>query len=162
MLRSTQQPFLIIGIDPGVNTGFAIYDKRSRQFKVVKSMNIVNTLLELQTLSLNPAIKLIVVENPSLNSPVFHKDTVIAKSGIDGFAKKAQNVGAVGRDAVILLQWCKALFNEVDIREHRPSKSNSLLTKQDHATFCKMTGYTGKSSSEHSRDAGMLAWFYSK
>ena len=40
MLISTQQPFLIIGIDPGVNTGFAIYDKRSRQFKVVKSMNI--------------------------------------------------------------------------------------------------------------------------
>ncbi len=138
-------PSVILGIDPGANTGVATY--------------IDGLLTELQTVPPHHIERLIrgrqparvVFEDSRLQSHTWTR----AKSGAAS-AKMARNVGQV--DA-----WCSlitAVCGELGVPAHgiSPARKGAKL---DAKRFAAITGWAG-SSNEHARDAAMVAWPYRK
>jgi hypothetical protein len=131
---------IYVGIDPGVNTGLAIWNKTERT-------------LELKTVKLHQAwdavraikdqIHTLVIENPNLWN--YFTDHKAARARLQG-------AGSVKRD---FSAWKDFLADEkIPFCAVRPDKKrNELATNKD--TFSRITGYTGKSS-EHARVAAML------
>lgn len=134
---------LLIGIDPGRNTGFATFNPEERK-------------LDLYTLKLHDAFfqidKLhdcfdleVAIENPNLWT--HFKDNKAAKA-------KLQGAGSVKRD---YSAWADFLDDyKIPYRAVRPDKTRNGYAV-DAALFAKITGYT-KKSSEHARVAALLVW----
>jgi hypothetical protein len=131
---------LFVGIDPGVNTGLAVWDKEGKKLdlktvKLHQGFDIVR--------SLKANIKSVVIENPNLWN--YFTDSKAARARLQG-------AGSVKRD---FKAWQDFLADEgIPFHAVRPDKRrNALATNKDH--FQRITGYTGKSS-EHARVAAML------
>lgn len=129
---------LAIGIDPGVKTGIAIKNIETGEYLLVKTMKIHEAIELVRSLYLNYVLY-VVVEDA-------RKRTWFGKTG----AERWKGAGSIMRDCKI---W-EDLLNSLGIRSdfRKPQKGQ---TKIPHEYFEKVTGWTG-SSSEHSRDAGML------
>lgn len=133
-----------IGIDAGVNTGFAkMYG---------------NDLVEVKTYSIIEALQAVewtikYASENGLNLKVFIEDARKRK-WIDPKAGKErlQGVGSVKRDCAIWEEFC--VFHDVDFELVAP-KDN--ITKLSADKFEKITGWKGRTS-EHARDAAMLIW----
>lgn len=134
---------LILGIDPGANTGVArIEDGQLVSLQTIAPHEIERTLRE-------AAPDRVVFEDSRLQSHTWTRGKSIAAT-----AKMARNVGQV--DA-----WCSlitAVCGELGIPAHGISpKSKGAKTKE--AAFVEATGWQGRSN-EHTRDAAMVAWPY--
>jgi len=135
---------VIIGIDTGVNTGFAAWDRKNKNF------------LQLDTVFIHKALER--VSNVLLNSNyrlfVRVEDARLATFGRGDRANmsKAQGAGSVKRDAKIwedFLTDCGIPFELV-----RPAMRKKKLTS---AEFKKITGWTAPTN-QHGRDAAMLVY----
>ena len=134
---------VILGIDPGVSTGCAIY--RAGQLNEMRTIgpHEINVLLT----ELQPSR--VVFEDSRLQSHTWSKAPSRAAA-----AKMARNVGEI--DA-----WCRlitALCEQLGIAAHGISPlAKGAKVKAE--KFASITGWK-KSSNEHSRDAAMVAWKY--
>lgn len=134
---------VILGIDPGANTGLAIY----RDGALVALRTIAPVELEAEIVALWPIR--IIFEDSRLQSHTWTKAASRAAA-----AKMARNVGQV--DA-----WC-SLIVAICAKHGIPAHGISPLGKGgklNAEAFEKATGWTA-SSNEHSRDAAMVAWPY--
>ena len=134
---------LILGIDPGANTGVAHFlDGELAHLETIAPHQIERTLREAMP-------SRVVFEDSRLQSHIWTKADGIAK-----VAKVARNVGEI--DA-----WCRlitAVCGELGIPAHGISpKSKGAKIKE--AAFIETTGWQGRSN-EHTRDAAMVAWPY--
>ena len=129
-----------IGIDCGVNTGIAIWEKGRKVFVLVGSLMIHEA---------RERVKEFCVSYPG---QVFVKveDARQVRFGTDKF--KAQGAGSVKRDAKIWEDFLSSLGEAYQMV--RPTK---LLTKIPAERFMVITGYKGKTNS-HARDAAMLVY----
>lgn len=129
-----------IGIDTGVNTGFAVWDKDRRE------------LVELSTLKIHRAMERVKELSDSHDIKVYFEDARqrqwFGRSGVE----KLQGAGSVKRDCSIWEDYLTDLG--VEFYAIAP-KNNS--TKMNASFFSKITGYQGRTS-EHSRDAAMLVF----
>ena len=136
-------PVLVVGIDPGIDTGYAVYDV------------LFNELTEAVTISfweawnkaalMNPAQVLYVVEDPAQNKPVWNRN--LPKNAN---LKVAQDVGGNKREARLMIKGLRRLGFVVDaVRPEGPKWTSRY--------FRGITGYEGRVS-EHVRDAARLAW----
>lgn len=131
---------IIIGIDPGVSTGCAIY--RAGQLTELRTIgpHEINVLLtEMQP-------NRVVFEDSRLQSHTWSKAPSRAAA-----AKMARNVGEI--DA-----WCKlitALCEQLGIAAHgiSPKSKGAKLTAEQ---FAVVTGWAGRSN-QHERDAALVA-----
>jgi len=144
------KPKYVIGIDGGVNTGYAVYDRIERKLTTVFTTDFWGAvrLLDLVAAPENIADYEVYIENPSGNAPTF------AKQGAKGmlvYNKISQNVGANKREAILLIEYCR--LKGIKVTPVRPNKSS--MTKLSADKFQKITGYVGRTS-EHSRDASMM------
>ena len=147
---------LKIGIDPGANTGFCVFNTKTRQIQTIGTTDFWSFIDFIQGLvnyckenNHNPVDELLfVIENPNLNKPVFTK-RYDAKS-VNSLLKVAQNVGENKRDAKLLISYIKKLGFKV--REIKP-----VTSKWDEPLFRRITKYQG-STSEHARDAAKLVY----
>lgn len=134
---------LILGLDPGMNTGVAHYlDGALVLLETIGPNEIERTLREAM-----PAR--VVFEDSRLQSHTWTRGKGAAAS-----AKMARNVGQV--DA-----WCyliTAICGELGIPAHGISPAGKGAKVQADA-FSVITGWKG-SSNEHNRDAAMVAWPY--
>ena len=134
---------LILGIDPGANTGVATYiGGKLAHLDTIAPVDIA-ARIELA----RPAR--VVFEDSRLESYVWSQ----IKSR-PAALKMARNVGEV--DA-----WCKlivAVCAQLDIPAHGISPKGKGA-KVGAAEFERITGWTG-ASNEHERDAAMVAWPY--
>lgn len=134
---------LILGIDPGANTGIAhIVDGALTRLLTIAPHEVERTLREAM-----PAR--VVFEDSRLQSHTWTRGKTGAAS-----AKMARNVGQV--DA-----WCNlitAICGELGIPAHGISPAGKG-GKLDAERFAAVTGWTG-ASNEHTRDAAMVAWPY--
>lgn len=143
-----------IGLDPGVKTGFCLYDNTAR--KIVKLCTLefweVFDIISQLNDSYITGIKRLkfVIENPALNKPTFNKE---GGNTALKMQKIAQNVGYNKREAMLLIEGIRRLGYEV--KEVVPSKKSAYKGKITKQFFNKLSGWTG-SSSQHARDAGML------
>ena len=133
---------IIIGLDPGVNTGVAIYEAGA----LIKLMTI--TPWRIPEVLIGQSVSRVIFEDSRLQSHVW-----IKAKGAAGL-KVARNIGEV--DA-----WCKlivATCETIGIPAHGISPKGKGA-KLSAATFTASTGWTGKSN-EHQRDAAMVAYPY--
>lgn len=129
---------IFIGIDTGVNTGFATFNTQTKELKCC-TLKIHQAMNEVQTLH-NKSKVFVRVEDPR------------QRKWIQGGREKLQGVGSVKRDAKIwedFLQDKKIPFEMV-----APKNNTTKLNTKD---FQRFTGYTERTS-EHARDASMLVF----
>lgn len=128
----------IIGIDPGVNTGFAVWN--GTEFVEITSTNIITATEKVKTLADN------------FNVMVYYEDARLrhwfGKSG----REKLMGAGSVRRDSQIWETVCNLL--NIPFVAVAP-KDN--MTKLNAKQFEMYTGWKGRTN-EHGRDAAMLVF----
>ena len=135
---------ILIGIDTGVNTGFAVAEDKGNggELQKVTSISITQAMQqvnELITQHGKEVVQLII-------------EDARQRKWFTGGREKAQGVGSVKRDAKIWEDWCTE--NQINFKMIHP-KNNS--TKYKAETFKQITGWTGRTN-EHARDAAMLVF----
>lgn len=136
---------LIVGIDPGKNSGMALISNGNTilQLETVRPWQVMEVLQvwEIE----HGKISKVYMEDPRQNKPLFGKK---GNKGVLG--RIAQNVGSNKRDT----DWLEHLITD--------AKYNLVLCrptteKWNAQTLKTITGYSGKSNS-HTRDAIKLAY----
>lgn len=134
---------LIVGIDPGVNTGFAtLLDGAVIELETIHPVDIYDMLFKLQ-----PAR--VVFEDSRLTSYLFTTNprAAVAKN-------MARKVGQVDMVCGLIVEVCARLgFAAHGIS---PKGKGAKLNAEK---FAAATGWAG-ASNEHTRDACMVAWPY--
>lgn len=133
---------ILIGIDPGVNTGFA------------KSYD--GTLVEVKTYSIIEAMRVAAftigqAKRYGHDLTIYIEDARKRK-WVTGGREKLQGVGSVKRDCGIWEEFC--LYYDVDFELVAPKNNKTKLSADE---FKRYTGWAHRTS-EHARDATMLIW----
>ncbi len=130
---------IIIGIDTGVNTGFATFNTETKESECL-CLLIHEALEKVNSLQRKGEKLFVCVEDAR------------KRKWVQGGREKLQGVGSVKRDAKI---WEDFLTQKkIPFRMIAPKNNRTKLTKE---TFQSYTGYKGKTN-EHSRDAYMLIY----
>lgn len=133
---------LVMGVDPGANTGIAHYEDGKLALLVTITPCKIARYIE------RIAPDRVIFEDSRLQSKVWTPAKGAAA------LKVARNVGEI--DA-----WCRlitAVCEELGIPAHGISPKGKGA-KVNAAQFAKLTGWTA-SSNEHTRDGAMVAWPY--
>lgn len=140
---------IYVGIDTGVSTGFAIWDKSQKALTEVKTLKIhqaMDRIRELTAVYLKKEI-CVRVEDPRQRT-WFGTERMTR----DEERKKLQGVGSVKRDATIWEEFLTDLGVEFEMVAPKRNR-----TKLDQETFVAYTKWK-KRTSEHARDAAMLVY----
>lgn len=130
---------LIIGIDPGVRTGIAIWSRRTKQYTQI------TTLPHHYATQLVASIK-------DLKIFIRFEDARLRKWFGKSGPEVQQGAGSVKRDSQLWQEWCE--MNNIPFEAVAPKDNR---TKLDAATFKTWTGWKA-STNEHGRDAAMLVY----
>lgn len=133
---------VMVGIDTGVNTGFAVALDEGQGGRLIE----VNSLTITQSMS--RVIQLCELYGHA--EVCLYIEDARQRKWFTGGREKAQGVGSVKRDAQIWEDWCKE--NKINYKLIHP-KDNCTKYKAD--AFKKVTGWLGRTN-EHARDAAML------
>ncbi len=136
-------PVLVIGIDPGVKTGWCVYDVLHGEITEAATITLWEAYYKAETM--NPDWVLFKVEDPAQNKPVWNRN--LSK---DANLKVAQDVGGNKKEARLLIEGLRGLGFCVDAVRPTEGKWTSRY-------FRGITGYEGRVS-QHVRDAGRLSW----
>ncbi len=139
---------IIIGVDPGTNTGYAEWDVVERKFVTVGTLSLHAALFVVRDAFDSGRLRMVVFEDARLRKWFGHADARMARSG----AGIREGVGSVKRDSAV---WAEFLA-DYGI-PHLGLKPSAGTTKLDAETFAKRTGWTGRTSN-HARDAACLVW----
>ena len=131
---------LIVGVDPGVSTGFAIWSRPERKLIDVATLGITAAMTRVRLMS----------DAGSLHSVVFEDARLRTWFGSKG-REALMGAGSIKRDCSI---WQEFLEGLVGV-PFRPVSPQSKGAKVDAERFAKLTGWHGRTS-EHARDAAML------
>ena len=134
----------LIGIDTGVNTGYAVAEDKGNGGELFEVRSLTITQAMSRTLEF-------VVHYGKENVCLFIEDAR-KRTWFTGGREKAQGVGSVKRDAQIWEDWCKE--QGINYKMIHPA---SNATKKKAVDFTRMTGWTGRTN-EHARDAAMLVF----
>lgn len=130
----------VVGIDPGVSTGLALWNVKSRRLTDVSTTGILQAQALILTIQRLGNLSHIVMEDARLRTGYFGPN---AKA-------KQQGAGSIKRDCSIWTEFCE--MHQIMLRCVSPKNKGA---KVDAATFAKLTGWTERTS-EHGRDAAML------
>ena len=135
-----------IGIDTGVNTGWAVWNAHQRKFLDIRTTAIHTAMLWAATWA--------GMTDDAGNRNVFFRveDARLATAKRHGDRHKLRGAGSVMRDAKMWEDYLKSIG--ADFEMVRP---NPLITKLTDEQFARTTGWLEKCSS-HGRDAGMLVF----
>ena len=131
-----------IGIDPGTQTGVAIWDALQQSFTSIRTLRLHQALKIVHDCHLQGPVK-VFVEDPNTWVP-FKKN----KSS----AAKIQGAGSIKRDFAIWSEFCE----DHGIPMVR-TRIQGTMKKVNPGTFQIMTKFRGVTSS-HGRDAAMLVF----
>lgn len=129
-----------IGIDPGVATGFAVWNCRSKSFETVTSMSLpaaFNTILQ----AFYPDDTVIHIEDARMRTWYGNKGREVA-----------QGVGSVKRDCTIWEEFCK--FHGIEYQLHHPKNNTTKLKAPEFKAYTQWD----KQTNEHGRDAAMIVF----
>ena len=131
---------MMIGIDPGVNTGIAVWDKDVRKLQLCAAMPIHAAMDLVKAEHLAQRLHSVVFEDARLRTGYFGPSS----------RAKAQGAGSVKRDCTIWADYLGALG--IPYRTISPRQKGA---KVDAERFKAMTGWQAQTN-EHGRDAAML------
>lgn len=139
--------YYYIGIDPGVNTGYALWSAHQKRFCYISSGTITEVM---------DWVKWLVSETTKNNVTLFVRVEDARKRKWFGPSKnpfsKLQGAGSVKRDCKM---WEDFLTEQGIPFEMVDPKDMKGMTKVNAETFNKMTKWD-KPTNEHSRDSAML------
>lgn len=128
-----------IGIDPGKNTGIAIWNSSNKSF------------IKLDTVLIHEAFD-IVMGIKKGNIKIIFEDARLRTWYGNATKERLQGVGSIKRDCTIWEDFL--LAKSIPYSKQKPK---SGMTKWDADYFKKITGWTERTS-EHSRDAAILVY----
>ena len=133
---------ILIGIDTGVNTGFAVAADRGNggELEQVESLSITQAMEKVKEL----------IEEWGISNVCLYIEDARQRTWFTGGREKAQGVGSVKRDAQIWEDWCTE--QGINFKMIHPQNNS---TKYKAPIFKKITGWIGRTN-EHARDAAML------
>ena len=133
----------IIGIDPGVSTGYAVWHVPGQRFTRIQTCSILDAIEMVGSIAdLNRNI-LVRIENPNLRK-------WFGKSG----REVLQGAGSIKRDYSIWIEFLKS--SNIPYEDVAP---RNIKTKVSAEYFKKLTGWEGRTSS-HARDAALMVFKY--
>ena len=141
-----KKPF-VIGIDPGVQTGIAWYDRRERRVFDYETTDFWSVYSRFEEVRAWRFEAVIVIETPKKTRLYARQD---AEAGHRRREKIAANAGGNSREAELLAEGLEALGYEV--RRVTPTR-----TKWTAEHLAKYTGITRRTS-QHVRDAIALCY----
>lgn len=134
----------LIGIDPGVKTGFAVWSCKEQRLIRVETLTIIHAMDEVKKLLI-----------PGVNLEIWFEDARLRKWFGDDPKKvkaKLQGAGSIKRDCSVWQEFCD--MHEIKYKAIAPGKGQ---TKWPADYFRKVTGWTARTS-EHARDAATLIY----
>ena len=138
---------ILIGIDPGENTGFAIWDSREGKFLALETLPIHQALVKVMMWRENVGHDLKVIFEDARQRKWFPREKNVSE-----YRGKLMGAGAAKRDARI---WEEFLTDYgIPFTAHKPQAGG---TKWSADYFAQVTGWTGRTS-EHARDAALLVY----
>lgn len=137
---------VVVGIDPGKNTGFASID--GGKIEHMKTLSVLEAIDLIDCWSFS--IDLVVLKDSTLQTHVFSDPGVKT----DAAMKIARNDGEIDGYCKLIRQRCIDL--QVSIKSVSPKNKGPKI---EPVYFKKITGWDGPSN-QHERDAVMLAWPY--
>lgn len=137
---------IVVGIDPGIHTGLAVWDTSTRQFLEIRTVGIVAAMEYLSEIRQDRGIGLLVFEDARQRTWIPREKDIRQVKG------RAMGAGSVKRDCSIWEEWCKA--KGIQFIASRPKTG---MTKLTDAYFRGITGYDRRTN-EHGRDAAMLVF----
>lgn len=142
-----QKTRYFIGIDTGVNTGYAVWNAETRMLEDMATVKIHQAMKRVEAIAGCSDKICVRVEDPRQRT-WFGTENMSRNEE----RKRLQGVGSVKRDAGIWEEFLKDLGVEFEMVA--PKRN---ITKLTHEQFVRLTGYTGKTN-EHCRDAAMLVF----
>ena len=133
---------MIVGLDPGVHTGFAVWSRAEQRLTTVETLGITQAMTLIRTMA----------DAEALHSVRFEDARLRTWFGARG-REALQGAGSIKRDCSI---WQEFLSGLVGV-PFLPVSPQSKGAKLDAAAFKRLTGWQGRTS-EHGRDAAMLVW----
>lgn len=134
-------PSIMVGIDPGANTGYALWDFAQRKLLAVQSCKIHWAMDCIKAMHRDGTLHLVVWEDARLRSWFGEKGR-----------EALQGAGSIKRDASI---WADFLS---DIGcPHLAIKPQAGATKWSADYFKRVTGWAARTN-EHGRDAAVLVY----
>lgn len=138
-----KKPF-VWGIDGGVSTGLAKWDRRNRKFVEILTLDFWAAYEHV--LQDDPQTTEIIIEAPRLISPTFS----YGESARRKREKIAGNIGGVKRESQLLADGFRRKgFTVTEEKPHGPKWPDEY--------FKRVTGWQGRTS-QHGRDAGKLVF----
>ena len=131
---------MIVGIDPGVKTGFAVWSRAEQRLTAVETLGITQAMTRIREMA----------DAETLHSVRFEDARLRKWFGARG-REALQGAGSVKRDCSI---WEEFLSGLVGV-PFLPVSPHGKGAKLDAAAFQRLTGWQGRTS-EHGRDAAML------
>jgi hypothetical protein len=138
----------IIGLDPGVTTGYALWEPEHKRFYQVSSMAIHEAMACVKSLHDSGELNMVVFEDARLRKWFAAGDARQARSG----AGIREGVGSVKRDAGIWADYLGGLG--VPYKAIKPAAGATKWTAEH---FSRVTGWTARTN-EHGRDAAVLVF----
>lgn len=134
---------LIIGIDPGVNTGWAYWSPAEKEFMQIETINSACALGRISDLFGDyGAEKMLVIFEDARQRQWFG----------DKGREALQGAGSIKRECQIWADWLE--LHGIEYRAVSPKAKGAKLSAEQ---FAKLTGWHGRTS-QHARDAAMLVW----
>ena len=135
----------LIGIDPGVNTGVAAWDRAAGMFVMVDSGTITEVM------------EAVTLWSHERNFKVFFEDArqrrwIPDTRDLGREMGRRQGAGSVKRDCQIWEDFCRE--NGIPYEAVAPQRNRTKLSA---AEFARLTGWKGRTN-EHGRDAAMLVF----
>lgn len=132
---------LLIGIDPGVNTGIAMYDVRSKSLTALHTFTAVQAEEMVKRMAVEGRQVLVRFEDARLRQ-------WFGKSG----REQLQGAGSIKRDCQ---RWEEFLtYYDIPFEEVAPRNNRTKMTADE---FKRLTGWQERTSS-HARDAAALVF----
>lgn len=136
---------IFIGIDPGTNTGLAVWNASEQRFTEVVTASIVGAMRVALDWAEGWDTTLVIEDARK-------RKYLPREKNLSEYRGKLMGAGSVKRDCTIWEEF--ADYYNIPIILVPPRKG---LTKWDAETFNKITGWKGRTSN-HARDAALLVW----
>lgn len=143
----SSNPILTIGIDPGTETGIAVWNKTHNRFEVIDCLKIHQAIREVLYWTSTHNVILVRVESAKTWKPFSNSVEALKKN-----QAKLKGAGSIIRDTSI---WEDFLLDEKI--NHELVSLQSSIKKLKHHEFSKLTNVNIELN-EHARDAAMLVY----